>query len=264
MLIAKGVAYVGALQIVVFMVLLLLRVIGRWSLSADQKRLHPLIPPPSMASSLFLAPLSAIPGMLVAINGYGAYIRPLGILLVPASAASLLLPAALLSFIHRRVRWKWSNEGQTLSARGWIPAFLLFLTFALSGWIVGSEIRKVHCRHVCRVCDILSSKLEEHRAACGSYPSSLADVPDFEAYAKERAVTVQAGEIGEFGLDVGNVNEADATIYLKPDSYSWMVPIELRNGLFSFTRFYVYARSSGQSKWVRTPVVWFIMGGKSR
>ena len=69
-------------------------------------------------------------------------------------------------------------------------------------------------------------------------------------------VTIRQGSFTRDGSwDVGRIEDADVTIYLQPDHYDCIVPLE-RKLLISISRFYVLFRASTSSQWQDDHIIW--------
>ena len=108
-------------------------------------------------------------------------------------------------------------------------------------------------KSVCAECDKVLGVLEKYKVQNGRYPESLSvvklhDITD---------IAIQQEQMGESGIDVTNINKADATIYLSPSEYLCLVPVTKKLPL-SWTRFYVLGRSNTMTKWKYQKMIWFL------
>ena len=190
--------------------------------------------------------------------GYGAYLRMSWFFSLPIS---LCVCVAVLSAFHAVSLWlKRSNlPAHTNPYRG----HRFFLTIAVCsclyclGWFSGIQARQAKCRRIGKGCEPVIEALESYRSRHGSYPTSLASIPDIETVMQSLPVTVGESNFTSMGLNVGDIARADVTLYLSPDQFVFLVPIEHWFPM-SFTRFYVYLRTSKSSEWKKDYIGWHL------
>jgi hypothetical protein len=96
----------------------------------------------------------------------------------------------------------------------------------VSGVFGGSAFRSWQCRSICDDCQPVIAALEDCRKRRGSYPTTLADVDAAVREIREKhGVRVQLGRTTARGIDVGELYDAEATIYVDHDELICMVPI---------------------------------------
>lgn len=175
----------------------------------------------------------------VHITGYGSYWR-YGWLIF-----ALLISPIVIVFIIFRIK---AFRKKTLSLSLCILSILFVILFPIGTTFVGDQARKFHSRRVCLASEPILEALQQYKIGRGQYPESLEAIPNIKSILGNVGISIQQGEILENGISVENINNADATIYLMPDDFYCVVPIQKRIPI-SFTRFTIYSRNSKNTEW---------------
>jgi len=189
--------------------------------------------------------LGALP-FVCNIAGYGSYWR------FTWPWFALVAVLLVIAFVFR---WTRSFRSSRMSRRTCIfgIAFVVICT-GLSGF-AGDHVRRFYCRGICRACEPLLAAIEAHKRAHGQYPARLEDIRDFRAIRDGLNISIQQGEVRETGVSVDNIKGVDATMYLEPDQWLCIVPIQ-KKCFLSITRFTIYARSSLDDDWRYDYMIW--------
>jgi hypothetical protein len=210
-------------------------------------------------------PSAAVPFISCAL-GYGAYLRVLSPFLIP-----LLIACSWILFQSIRATQRFLDRRHmggrcesTQLRQGQIVGILsIFLLVWALGWGAGYYARKGYCESICRKAQPLLNALEEHRREHGAYPSNLQDLEGFDALVHREKIVVIQGKVLRLGLDIGNVEDADLTLYLEPLSYLCVVPME-KKLFMSFSRFYILRKDNLSSTWSEDHLVWTFSSSAKR
>jgi hypothetical protein len=137
---------------------------------------------------------------------------------------------------------------------------LVLCLASYSGVILGSLGRRVQSLPLRRSCDQLSELLERHRSESGGYPVTLESLPELKRSAD--STRIREGHFAKGGgilLDsVLDEFSETPTLYLAPDHYLWLIPVE-RPLPISFTKFHVYLKSNEDVDWRYEDIGWHLI-----
>ena len=177
-------------------------------------------------------------GMMISLAGYG-HVLVYGQLFI---ILGILFFVVILTF-----RKKQSSFAL------YISNCVIVLLLGITGLAVGSWTLVYRKKAVCAECDKVLAVLEKHKAQNGRYPETLSVVNVQEI----TDIAIQQEQMYEGGIDVVNINKADATIYLSPSEYLCLVPVTKRLPM-SITRFYALERNNTVTKWKYQKFIWFL------
>lgn len=121
----------------------------------------------------------------------------------------------------------------------------------LAGALIGIEVKTTRCRGICERLNPLIAAVEQYRSAHGAYPESMRSIPDCARLTEGMGVTVLQGEfVRAHSIAMSGIDQADATLYLRPDTYQCNVLIRGESRAFS-SSYAVFARWPGEASWVR-------------
>jgi hypothetical protein len=160
-----------------------------------------------------------IPPFFPCFYGYANLIAPLWPLAVIVLAVLGVL-LVLRGYRGDRQLWRLALEA--------ISVAVLFDVSFITGMGTGVLLREVHCREVCARFEAMIPALEEYRSRHGKYPDDIGQLP---------------GTAGQ------SADLADVEVYLSPERYLCVVPIEEKFHLFG--RFLAYTWGSGEYTWTR-------------
>lgn len=186
--------------------------------------------------------LISISAFVAHITGYGAYWHYMGLF-----CAIFILIIFSLSPIAALLK-------RELSLSIFIKGILLFILLPIIFTFTGEQIRDFKVRHICKASEPIFQSLEEYKTKHGTYPIKLESLPDIK---NNLGISIQQGEIFKTGIDVGEIAKADVTLYLEPDYYYCIAPIQ-KGSIWSFSRFKVYSRDSKRNKWCYDYISWYI------
>jgi len=220
------------------------------ALARVRSRIHPAALPVALC-------LCALPPLVVTGLGFGSYVRHVQFFVLPAAALTGHVALALVLGTRRLVR---AARGQPRpeGARPWhvvyVAETLLYLILFLAGWGAGRIWRGVRCRDIRSRCEPVFAALDEYRASHGSYPATLDDVPGMARLREGAGIDLRQGRTNERAVCFQEAHDADAVIFLRPDAWVCIVPLE-RPFTLSLSRFYIYIREAGGS-WRLSHMVW--------
>ena len=198
----------------------------------------------------FIAPIAislliGISAFIAHITGYGAYWHYMGSFL-----AILILLVFSLSPIAALIK-------KELSLAAFIKGILIFILLPVLLIFAGEQIRDFNVRNICKASEPLFQALEQYKSKYNSYPKKLEDVQNIKDIQNNLGISIQQGDIFEGGIDVAKIANADVTIYLKPDYFYCVAPIQ-KGSMWSFSRFKVYARDSKSNNWYHDNISWYL------
>jgi len=172
----------------------------------------------------------------VSINGYGMVIQYGWLFWL----APILLVVGLLSL-----------------KRCGVLAFVLYsvlvITIGVAGMLIGDWSRRAYCFNKCRACEPMLEQLSAFQSCHGG---SLTNLPPL---VMPKGITVQQRILSGDGLNLDDVNQTDATLYLGTSSFICVVPVTKILPM-SFTRFYAYFRNEKDRNWKYDYSVWTLGG----
>lgn len=206
----------------------------------------------------FLSLISGIPcailPFLLCIYGFGAYMRTMCFIIVPALLGLSFMALYLFRAMRNLAR------GQTpIRLKQDNVLLLVFLGFAILSWISGKEMRIWHCDSICRAAEPSIAILVNYHVEHGSYPTKLQDVPEFQRLAEAGKLSFCQGRNRYGPSDVGFFEGPDIVVYLWPHEFLCVVPLE-RPIIMSITRFYVLKKGSNSPSWTEDHIIWDYSG----
>ena len=123
------------------------------------------------------------------------------------------------------------------------------VSIGIAVMLVGDSIRRAYCFNRCRACEPIMERLSALRSSQGAFPTNL---PSSEL---PQGFTIQQRPFTGYDLDVGGVNQTDATLYLGTNSFVCVVPVTKMLPI-SFTRFYAYVRNDSDRHWRYEQITW--------
>ncbi|MBI2920632.1 MAG: hypothetical protein HYY18_06060 [Planctomycetes bacterium] len=214
----------------------------------------PLLARFSFTSILAGISCAALPLVLCA-YGYGAYLRAAWFIAIPALIGLSFVALYSLRIVRNLATGQLRTGAMT--AKFDKALILVFLGLFILSWISGRQIRTWHCESICARVEPALEALRRYHEVHGCYPARLQEVPEFTRLADIGKVSIQEGRILSTGLDVGSLEESDMTIYLEPQYYFCVVPLE-KKLLMSITRFYILSRDSTSSDWTEDHMIWML------
>jgi hypothetical protein len=214
-------------------------------------------PPRFSVSSLIAGIPCAVLPFLLCIYGFGAYMRSMFFIIIPAllglSFVALYLSRAMRNlargqFRATQIRLKQDNL-----------LLLVFLGFAILSWISGKQVRIWHCDSICSAAEPAIASLLKYQAEHGSFPAKLQELPDFQKLAESARISFRQGRNRYGPSDVGFFQGPDMVVYLWPQEYLCVVPLE-RPIIMSITRFYVLQKASNSPNWAEDHIIWDYSG----
>ena len=239
--------------VVALVVIIVTGAILEWFIRAEKKPWFPV----GVATLCGAWPLA------VAQKGYGLYLMYGVIVAFPASIVlcSLLLPAKRErgnGFIYFATLGKrMLSDAAVEDRKRRIAGILCCGLFFFCCWFIGIQCRRAYCRKICRAAEPVLAAFQKYRAQTHYYPDHLSDIPNIQSLVAQTGLIIREGRRSKGGeLDVGDVDDADMTVWLQPDGkYLYLVPIE-KQLIISMTRFGVFTRSSEDSKWTEDYIIW--------
>jgi hypothetical protein len=165
----------------------------------------------------------------------------------------------LLAFlgIRQATRGYRGEYSATMLALNAVALLVLYDAAYITGWGGGVLCREVHCRKICARFEPVVSALERYRSQHGQYPRSLNQVPGASESLAASGIEVAEGRLLPGGLDVSQADRADALVYLDPQEYLFLVPVEQPMPM-CLTRFHSYMRGGRESSWTRERLIWML------
>lgn len=209
----------------------------------------------------WLAAVSAVPCATVpfalCVLGYGSYLRAGSFLLIPFLIALGWISFRTLRAIRNAaIRRSKAGDGR-ISPPGpretWATLFAFPILLGISWW-TGAQARLGQAERVADRSQPLILALEKFRSDHGSYPSRLLEVADMAAL---DGITIRQGAVLRSAIDVAGLEEANLTVYLQPDHYLCVIPLE-RKLPFSISRFYVLRKDSQTPRWEKDHLIWML------
>ncbi len=168
---------------------------------------------------ILAASILSSPPFFISLYGYANFFTPI----YPFVVLMLAVLGVLIGFRgYRGNRQLWRVALEAISMA------VLFDVSFIAGFGTGVLLRENHCRKICARFEAMIPALEEYRSQHGKYPVEIAQLP---------------------GADERSADLAEATVYLSPEEYLCIVPIEEKIHLFG--RFLAYTRRSGERTWTR-------------
>lgn len=177
-----------------------------------------------------------VPLLVLPMIGFGRYVSEL------FPFFCLIVAFGSLALARRPLRWP-----------GITATFTLLITASLVGWFIGYQTRLFFCRGIQNRLAPVIEALDRSKVTRGVYPAALSEVPE----ARSLGHSIREGKFIKVGIELSNIDTAEATFYLSPDRYACVIPIEKPLPI-SITGFHVYRYLSASPHWEKDYIVWFI------
>jgi hypothetical protein len=188
--------------------------------------------------------------------------RLLWYIVIPLLLASSWIALWSLLAIQRLVRrlkgrsLPGNPRSQELRTMAYLGAFLILTVIS---WFAGTQVRLWRCQSICNRTQPLLEALQKYRAIHGSFPSKLQDLSEVGFLAENEKIIIRQGKLQPAGIEVTGIGDVDVAVYLEPDNYLCVVPLEHAFPI-SITRFYILRKDADSPNWTEDHLIWTLGG----
>jgi hypothetical protein len=152
----------------------------------------------------------------------------------------------------------------SVTARGGqavLYSLLLLVAGITVGQFAGDGSRILLTWRTCHECQPLLNELVAYKRDHGIFPTDVKTLGSYHSLARHRRVYLvqETKNADELRWDLEDLDKADVSLFVLPDRFQCVVPIE-RRSLISFSHFRVYVFQFPENKWRRTLMHWSLLG----